>query len=49
VSAETVAAAIVRGIERELPEITVPRHYAVGTVLKTIAPGLFRRLMRRYA
>ncbi len=49
VSAETVAAAIVRAIERELPEITVPRHYAVGTVLKTIAPGLFRRLMRRYA
>lgn len=44
-----VAAAVVRAIEHNLPEITVPGHFAIGTVLKTIAPGLFRRLMQRYA
>jgi len=44
-----VADAIVRAVERELAEVTVPAHYRLGTILKTVAPGLFRRLMRRHA
>jgi hypothetical protein len=44
-----VAAAIVRAVRRDRREVTIPRSYAIGTVLKTVAPGLFRRLMRRYA
>ena len=46
---ERVAAAIVRAVRREIPEITVPASYAVGTLLKTVAPGFFRRMMRRFA
>jgi hypothetical protein len=46
---ERVAAAIVRAVRRGTAEITVPRHFALGTVLKTLAPGLFRRVMRRHA
>jgi short-subunit dehydrogenase len=44
-----VAAAIVRAIRRDRTEVTVPAHYAIGTLLKTLAPALFRRLMQRYA
>jgi len=43
---ERVADAVVRAIERGASEITIPRHYALGTFFKTIAPGLFRRLMQ---
>lgn len=46
---ERVAAAIVRAVRRNLPEITVPATYAIGTALKSVAPGVFRRLMRRFA
>lgn len=46
---ERVAAAIVRAVVRGAPEITVPSTYAIGTMLKTVAPGFFRRLMRRFA
>jgi uncharacterized protein len=46
---ERVAKAIVRAIRRATPEITVPASYAIGTALKTMMPGLFRRLMRRFA
>jgi short-subunit dehydrogenase len=46
---ERVAAAIVRAIRRNQPEITVPASYAIGTFLKTAAPGFFRRVMRRFA
>jgi short-subunit dehydrogenase len=46
---ERVASAIVRAVRREIPEITVPASYAIGTLLKTAAPGLFRRMMRRFA
>lgn len=49
IPAARVAAAIMRAVEREDHEITVPRSYALGTVLKTVAPGFFRRLMRRNA
>jgi len=49
ISADRVATAIVRAIRREIPEITVPPSYAIGTWLKTAAPGLFRRIMRRFA
>ncbi|MBI3770971.1 MAG: SDR family NAD(P)-dependent oxidoreductase [Deltaproteobacteria bacterium] len=44
-----VAAAIVRAIRRDRIEVTVPAHYAIGTLLKTLAPALFRRLMQRNA
>jgi len=46
---ERVASAIVRAVRRNVPEVTVPPSYAVGTLLKTAAPGFFRRLMRRFA
>lgn len=46
---ERVAAAIVKAIVRESPEVTVPATYDLGILLKTAAPGFFRRLMRRYA
>jgi len=49
IAPEVVAAATVRAVRRGQFEVTVPRSYAVGTVLKTVAPGFFRRLMRRYA
>jgi short-subunit dehydrogenase len=44
-----VAAAVVRAIRRNQAEVTVPASYAIGTLLKTAAPGLFRRIMRRFA
>jgi short-subunit dehydrogenase len=46
---ERVAAAVVRAIHRNAPEVTVPATYAIGTLLKTAAPAFFRRLMRRFA
>jgi short-subunit dehydrogenase len=46
---ERVASAIVRAIRRRTPEVTVPASHAIGTLLKTATPGLFRRLMRRFA
>ena len=49
IPAQAVAAAIVRAVRRGETEVTIPRSYAIGTVLKTIAPGFFRRLMQRYA
>jgi len=49
IAPEVVAAAIVRAVHRGSVEVTIPAHYAIGTVLKTVAPGLFRRLMQRYA
>lgn len=49
IPAMRVATAIIRAVEREAHEITVPRSYALGTMLKTVAPGFFRRLMRRNA
>jgi short-subunit dehydrogenase len=49
IPAERVAMAIVRAIERDRREITVPEHHAIGILLKTAVPGLFRRMMRRFA
>lgn len=49
IPAERVASAIVRAIRRQTPEITVPASHAVGTILNTVAPRLFRHLMRRFA
>jgi short-subunit dehydrogenase len=49
ISPERVAAAVVRAIRRDVSEVTVPASYALGTLLKAAAPGLFRRLMRRFA
>jgi hypothetical protein len=46
---ERVADAVVDAIRRDLVEVTIPATYAIGTVIKTVAPGLFRRLMRRFA
>jgi short-subunit dehydrogenase len=46
---ERVASAIVRAIHRGIPEVTVPASYAIGTLLKTAAPRMFRRMMRRFA
>ena len=49
IAPERVAAAIVRAVQRGSFEVTIPARYAIGTMLKTAAPGLFRRLMRRFA
>jgi short-subunit dehydrogenase len=49
IAPEAVATAVVRAIERGRVEVTVPAHFAVGTMLKAVAPGLFRRLMQRFA
>ncbi|MCC6763270.1 MAG: SDR family NAD(P)-dependent oxidoreductase [Deltaproteobacteria bacterium] len=46
---ERVAAAVVRAVTRDLPEVTVPATYAIGAVLKAAAPRFFRRVMRRFA
>ena len=46
---ERVATAILDAVRREQSEVTIPRSYAFGTLLKTVAPNLFRRLMLRYA
>ncbi|HEY2387225.1 MAG TPA: SDR family NAD(P)-dependent oxidoreductase [Candidatus Binatia bacterium] len=47
ITPEVVAAAIVRALRRGDVEVTVPAYFALGTILKTIAPGMFRRLMQR--
>ncbi len=47
IAPEIVAAAIVRALRRRDVEVTVPGHFALGPILKAIAPGMFRRLMRR--
>ena len=49
IPAAAVSAAIIRAVRRGDAEVTIPRSYALGTLLKTVAPGLFRRLMHRYA
>jgi short-subunit dehydrogenase len=49
VSPQRVSRAILRAIRRGRSEVTVPRSYALGTVIKTVAPGIFRRLMHRFA
>jgi short-subunit dehydrogenase len=49
IAPERVASAVVRAVERGSFEVTVPSSYAIGTMLKTVAPGFFRRLMRRFA
>ncbi len=49
IPADRVASAIVRAVARDAAEVTIPPTYAIGTLLKTAAPGLFRRLMRRFA
>jgi short-subunit dehydrogenase len=46
---DRVATAVVRAIRRNIPEVTVPATYAIGTLLKTAAPRFFRMLMRRNA
>ncbi len=46
---ERVAAAVVRAVLRDVPEVTVPPTYALGTILKTVAPRFFRLVMRRFA
>jgi len=47
IAPEVVADAIVRALRRGDVEVTVPAHFALGTILKTLAPGVFRRLMQR--
>ena len=49
IAPEVVATAILRALRRGDAEVTVPAHFALGTILKTLAPGMFRRLMRRQA
>lgn len=47
VEPEAVARAIVRALERGRHEITIPRLAAGGYVVRTLAPGLFRRILTR--
>jgi uncharacterized protein len=49
IAPERVATAVLRAVERGSTEVTVPSSYAIGTMLKTVAPGFFRRLMRRFS
>jgi short-subunit dehydrogenase len=49
IAPEVVATAILRALRRGDAEVTVPAHFALGTMLKTLAPGMFRRLMQRQA
>jgi short-subunit dehydrogenase len=37
--------AILEAIRRNRPEITVPRYFALGTLLRHLLPGTFRRIM----
>ena len=46
---ERVAAALVRAVRRDLPEVTVPAIYTLGTLFKAAAPRIFSRVMRRFA
>jgi len=43
VSAERVAAAVVRAIEHDHFEQTIPRWLRVGPIVRALAPGLYRR------
>ena len=46
---EDVARAVVRSIERNRHEVTVPRYYRMGTVAQWLAPGLMARVGRAAA
>jgi len=48
VPADEVAAAIVRGVERDRAHQMVPRWLAVAPVVRTMAPPLFRKLQSRF-
>lgn len=48
VSPRRVARAVLRGIERETPEVFVPRWTVVAARLHGAMPGTFHRLARRY-
>jgi NAD(P)-dependent dehydrogenase (short-subunit alcohol dehydrogenase family) len=43
---EDVARAVVRAIERNRHEVTVPRYYRLGTLAQWLAPGLVARVGR---
>jgi short-subunit dehydrogenase len=49
VGPELVADRIVRAIQRDRPEIFVPRWYRAAAVAQAIAPGTFRRVRARRA
>jgi short-subunit dehydrogenase len=40
-------AAVLRALERGRHEVTVPRYVALGYAMRTLLPGLFRRVTRR--
>jgi short-subunit dehydrogenase len=44
ISADTVAAALVRGIERNRAEVIVPRWLRVPVAIRALAPSLYARL-----
>ena len=43
---EDVARAVVRVIDRNRHEVTVPRYYRLGTLAQWVAPGLVARVGR---
>ena len=47
VEPDAVARAIVRALERGRHEVTIPRIAAGGYVVRTLVPGLFRRILAR--
>jgi hypothetical protein len=49
VGPELVADRIVRAIERDRPEIFVPRWYRAAALAQAIEPGAFRRIGARRA
>jgi hypothetical protein len=47
VSAERIASAVITAIEHDRFEQTIPRWLAVGSVVRALAPGLYRRGLLR--
>jgi len=48
VTAERVAQAIARAVADDRPEVWVPRWLRVGSTIRAVAPGTFRRLSARF-
>ena len=41
--------AVIDAVRHDRPEITVPKYFALGIVVRHLAPGLFRRIMTRFS
>jgi short-subunit dehydrogenase len=48
IPADTVARAVVRAVERDTPEVVVPRWLGIAPRIRGLAPGAYRVLARRF-